>query len=220
MILRDSFIFDMKPLAHTPQNEFEVTLQLLLKKKAHKLMILFIQEGPEALRKRIGAHLDHHWTYIFDYLVFSEEVLYKCVSQFLPFFKNVMIEKGPCALRSIFQIENSKYDPVFEKLIDFIGISHGAILDYVYLHRSNLARKIFSGQGSEIRKELGLSANKYDAMWFTILEILQQVVCKSVEDETALERGIQSFDIMMNGLRTHRSLRTYKRTKYLTRAGE
>lgn len=194
------------------KTQFQLRLDALLEKKADTLMVLFIQEGPEALRQRIGATLDKHWNYIFDYLVFSEEVVNKCVNQFLPFFKNVVVEKGPLALRNIFQIEEAKYDTVFEKLIDFVGISHGALLDYVYLRRSDLSQKIFSGEGKSIRFELGLSSPKYDATWFSILEILQQAVCKQVEDESALEQGIRFYDMMMNNLRTHRSLAKYKRT--------
>ena len=193
------------------QSEFEMTLGLLLKKKADKLMTLFIQEGPEALRQKIGAQSDKHWEYIFNYLIFSEEVLYKCVVQFLPFFKNVVSEKGLVALRAIFHIENAKYDVVFEKLVDFIGISHEALLDYVYIHRAELSQKIFCGQGSIIRHELGLSNNKYSETWYRVLEILQEAVCQHVDEESSLEKGIQAFDVMMNGLRTHRSLRTYKK---------
>lgn len=194
----------------TDNKEFTSALYAVLKQKADRLMKMFIEEGPHALRKKLRITVDKHWQYVFDYLVFSEEVLKKCVVQYMPYFKNLVSEQGPLALRTVFEITDEKYDEVYEKLFDIIAISHGALYDHVYRKKEEYVRKIMSGEAKDIRKSLCPDIAKYDALWGELLEILQSAVCTNVYPEHTFEQGIRIFTSMMNTLRVHRSLRSFK----------
>ncbi len=210
----------MKRRKTSSDSTFSKALDKLLKQKGDKLMTIFIQEGPEALRKRLDVTLDKQGEYIFDYLVFSEDVLKRCVLNFMPFFKQLVAEKGPFALRVVFAIEDAKYDEIFAKVFDLVGIGEGALYDYIYEHKLALLQKITTGKAKNLRRELALDSFKYDVLWQEILGILQEAFCNKVYDEKMFDNGIQAFVMMMNSVREHRSLRSFKAMWTFSKAGE
>ncbi len=192
--------------SHLSPSHFKEKLDYFLHKKADKLIRIFIESGPDALKETLGISDDEQWTYIFDYLIFSKDVIRKCVERFKPFFIASVREKGPMILRYIFRIEEAKYDAVFQTLQDAIGIEEGALYDFIFIHRRVLARLIMKGDAHFLRQELGLLDRKYEEMWQQTLSILQEAVCTHVYDASLVERGLQTFDMIMNTNRIHRSL--------------
>lgn len=196
------------------ENESQIYLDSLksaLKRQEEDMLTVFIQQGPEVLRKKLNLVKDSDWLMVFDHLVFSADVLKKCVVNFMPFFKHMVVTHGPDVLRKIFDLEGEKYDPVFERLFDLVAVSHGALYDYAYANRNQLSKRILSGNAGDLRKELCLEGAKYAPLWEEILGLLSDAVCAKVEGDTAFENGIRAFSLMMNGLRTQRSLRSFSK---------
>jgi hypothetical protein len=137
-----------------------------------RLMKLFIQLGPEALRKLINVPNDFVWCSVFDHLVFDLNVLKRCVEKFFPFFKDYVLKNGPLALREVFGIQDSRYDQVFEKLMDDLVIGKGLLFEHVYAHTREYLQALKKGRGADIRVQLGLQAQKYDQIWKEIVNFL------------------------------------------------
>ncbi len=154
------------------QEGLKALIQGALEGHEDRLMTLFIQQGPQALRQNLGAKSDYIWTIVFDYLVFNHDVLKRCVQMFLPFFKDFVKKNGPVALRGIFGIESSIYDSVFEKMLDDLVIAEGLLLEHVYANIDQYVTLIRAGKGSEIRSMLGLVDQKYDRLWKDVLDFL------------------------------------------------
>lgn len=186
-------------------------LRISVRQREESMLICFIQQGPEVLRRMAGVQTDADWQMVFDRLVFSGQVLKKCVVDFMPFFKHMVVEHGPFVLRKIFNIEASKYDRVFLELFELVAIANGGLYDYVYRNRYGIAQRIREGRAGDLRLELGLKNDKYNALWGEILGILSNSVCEHVNTETTLEKGLQTFSLMMNNVRSHRSLRSYRK---------
>ncbi len=178
------------------QCEFRYFLDLLkesVKKREEELMVIYIQQGPEVLRAKVGAKTDESMRMVFDRLVFTDDVLMKCVMNFMPFFKSMVAENGPLVLRKIFAIESARYNPVFEKLFDLVAVANGALFDYAYRNRTELAARIMRGDGGEIRKMLCLTGRRYDALWGEILRMLIDCVCDSILADRMNKDGIQAL---------------------------
>lgn len=173
------------------------------------MMTVFIQQGPDAVRARFGLTDDADWKLVFDRLVFSKEVVKKCVVNFMPFFKHLVAEKGPLSLRTVFEIEKPEYDKVFEQVFDLVAVSDGAIYDYVFKNAGPLAEKVKSGKGMSLRKDLGMGSAKYDPLWSELLDIIHTEVCAGIANEDTLDRGLDAFSLLMSSLREQRSLRSY-----------
>jgi len=184
-------------------------LKDILAVREERLMTVFIQQGPEILKDQLGIRNDHDWKLVFDRLVFSKDVVRRCVVNFMPFFKMMVTEHGPQVLRTIFAIEDSRYDKVYEQVFDLVGVSDGAIHDYVYKNGDELAARVTNGQAGALRQEMGLESSKYDHLWAELLEMMHSRVCAGIENETNLERGLDAFSLMMSAMREHRSLRSY-----------
>jgi hypothetical protein len=194
------------------ENESRIYLDCLkeaLSKQEEDMLTVFIQQGPEVLRKKLNLVKDSDWMLVFDHLVFSGEVLKKCVVNFMPFFKHMVITHGPAVLRKIFDIDGKKYDPVFEQLFDLVAVSHGALYDYVYNNREMFAKRITAGRTKSLRHELCLGGAKYDSLWEEVLGLLCEAVCTAADSDRAYESGLLAFSMMMNGLREQRSLRSF-----------
>lgn len=204
-------IFTMSLPQNTAKNDaFKERLECLLEQKSDKLMNIFIQQGPDALRKNLNIKLEKHWEYVFDYLVYNEAVLKRCVVNFMPFFKHMVVRGGPAVLRKVFKIEARKYDSVYEQLFDLVAAAEGAIYDHLYLKKDEYVLHILNGQTKDLRKQLCPASAKYDILWWKLLEMLQEAVCTKVSTQQKFEQGIRAFTSMMNGLREHRSLRSFK----------
>lgn len=130
-----------------------------------RLMTLFIQQGPEVLRSQLKIPNDFVWTVVFDHLVFNLDVLKRCVDMFFPFFKDYVLKNGPLSLREVFGIQEKRYDPVFEKLVDDMVIARGLLFEHVYQHTPEYLLALKQGNGSAIRMQLGIVSSKYDPLW-------------------------------------------------------
>ncbi|MBU0668149.1 hypothetical protein KJ951_00485 [Patescibacteria group bacterium] len=186
-------------------------LELLKKAVARREEIAaegFVRLGPDELRKVLEIEHNEDFGLLFDYLVLNKGVVKHCVRRYMDFFFDVVAEHGPMALRHIFKIESAKYDKVFEEIFDLVAVSKGALYKYVENNRYEFAMVVRSGDGDSLRSELGLAGRKYMPLWMEILNLLVQSVCDSVYDEVEVERGVQAFSMIMNGLREHRSLRS------------
>ncbi len=83
-----------------------------------------------------------------------------------------------------------------------------------------MLQQITAGKAKNLRRELALDAVKYDGLWQEILELLQEAFCNKAYDEKMFDKGIQAFVLMMNSVREHRSLRSYKAMWTFSKAGE
>jgi len=190
-----------------------------LKTREESLMELFIQQGPEALKQQLGISNEQDWKLVFDRLVFSKDVIKKCVVNFMPFFKKMVIDHGPVVLRTILSIEENCYDKVYEQVFDLVGVSDGAIYDYVYAHGDYLSARVRNGDAAALRAELGINKSKYDQLWAELLGILHARVCETINLQSNLERELDAFSKIMSVAREQRSLRSYaKMWEYSERA--
>ena len=137
-----------------------------------RLMMLFIQQGPEALRSALKVPNDFIWTVVFDHLVFNLDVLKRCVEMFFPFFKDYVLKNGPTALREVFGIQDKRYDQVFEKLFDDMVIARGLLFEHLYAHVPEYLEALEKGRGDDIRAQLGLESSKYDPLWKEVVDFL------------------------------------------------
>ncbi len=181
-------------------------LKAALEQKRFLFMKAFIEFGPDALRSRF-PHIGD-WKGTYDLLI-REGVLRQCVLRYLSFFVDLMISKGPMAVRRVFQIEAPMYNQAFEEILDLVGISHGALYAYVEAHREEFAKRVMRGDVASLRAELGLSRRRYDHVWGEILDLLVNAVCDRSTEERTYDEGLRAFNTLMNGLREHRSLRSY-----------
>ncbi len=137
-----------------------------------RLMTLFIQQGPQALRTMLKVPNDYVWSVVFDHLVFNLDVLKRCVDMFFPFFKDYVLKNGPLAMREVFGIEDSRYDTVFEKLVDDMVIARGLFFEHIDAHTSDYLTALQKGRGSDIRAQLGIVPPKYDPLWNEVVNFL------------------------------------------------
>jgi len=157
-----------------------------------RLMTLFIQQGPEVLRSQLKIPNDFVWTVVFDHLVFNLDVLKRCVDMFFPFFKDYVLKNGPLALREVFGIQDSRYDSVFEKLVDDMVIARGLLFEHIYQHTPEYLLALKRGNGSGIRTQLGLELPKYAPVWKEVVDFLLDAMTREKLKEKQKE-DTQSF---------------------------
>jgi hypothetical protein len=167
------------------------TFKLLLEKQEEYLMTTFIQQGPEVLRKNMGITTDSDWQLVFDRLVFADDILKKCVMNFMPFFKAMVAEHGPSVLRKIFEIDVAKYDSVFEKLMDLVSVSEGALYDHVFRNSEKFLELIRAGKADDLRKQLCLEGDKYESLWIEILELLYDSINSQIQSESLQDKNVE-----------------------------
>ena len=190
-------------------SEEEAYKDILLKALAgheDEVMAIFLKEGPETLKKQLRLLRDDHWNTVFDYLVFERGLLKICVLHFRDFFQNLVIEKGPEAIRAVLGIEDKLYDTVFEQLFELIALCDGTLFAFVKKNQSTFLDLIKKGKGGYLRKKLCLEDGKYQNTWGKIVAILHENLGQQLIDENLLEKGIGSFVFLMNYWRTHQSL--------------
>lgn len=141
-----------------------------LKGHEERLMTLFIQQGPEALRRELKVPNNFVWTIVFDHLVFNLDVLKRCIEMFFPFFKDYVLKNGPLALRDLFGIQDARYDVVFEKLLDDMVIARGLLFEHVHANIHAYLQALKKGQ--DIRAQLGLAPEKYETLWKEVVNFL------------------------------------------------
>jgi hypothetical protein len=160
---------------HQSQSEekaIKSAIEKALNGHEERLMTLFIQQGPQALRTQLKVPNDFVWTIVFDHLVFNLDVLKRCIDLFFPFFKDYVVKNGPVALRELFGIEDARYDEVFEKLLDDMVIARGLLFEHVHAHIDEYLGALKQGRGSDIRTQLGLVPTKYDPTWNEVVNFL------------------------------------------------
>jgi hypothetical protein len=177
----------------------------VLKGREEQLMDLFIQNGPDGLKHVLNLKRDNDWNIIFDYLVFKKDLLTHCVNKYIYFFKDLVRQKGPGALRKVLGIEAKMYDKVFEKIFDLVAVSEGALYDFVTQNKTDLLDGIKKGQSRGLRKMLALEKKKYDQVWGEVTILLAKSFIEDTLSERVADQGLQSFDYLMNALRQHSS---------------
>ena len=171
----------MKTLHQFPSEEQAIKALIEAELKGHeeRLMTLFIQQGPQALRQALKVPNDFVWSVVFDHLVFQQDVLKRCVEMFFPFFKDYVLKNGPLALRELFGIQDARYDEVFEKLLDDMVIARGLLFEHIHANIINYLQALNPEQGSEIRTQLGLAQKKYDPLWKEVMDFLLDAFCRN-----------------------------------------
>lgn len=122
-----------------PYSENQVLMDSIkkaLKGREDELMQIFIQDGPEALKERLQIRGEGDYRMLFNYLIFKTDALKNCVLQYMPFFKNLVEENGPNALKDIFGIQKEEYSSAFRKIFELVAICEGALYDYIYKNKN------------------------------------------------------------------------------------
>jgi len=161
--------FDQFP---SEEQAIKALVEVELNGHEERLLTLFIQQGPEALRSQLKVPNDFVWTIVFDHLVFNLDVLKRCVDMFFPFFKDYVIKNGPTALKEVFGIRDARYNSVFEKLLDDMVIARGLLFEHLYAHTREYLEALEQGRGDDIRAQLGLETSKYDPLWKEVVNFL------------------------------------------------
>jgi len=182
-------------------------LYAILDKYDEKLVNKYIEYGPDGLREKLGVDSDKLWEVIFDYLVFEKEVVKLCVRNNSAYVHNLFVEKGPSLMRKAFSLQSSKYDDVWEYIMDYIGVSRGALYEYVTENAAKYRDKISRGECKSLRDELCIKNNKYERVWGEILDVLLNAVSTKAFTHSAFEHGIGLFSKLYNQGRVQRSLK-------------
>lgn len=183
----------------------------LMDKFEDKLIHFYMLKGPSALRDKLGLNNDDKlWKVVFDYLVFEKEAVKFCTRKFPDYTYSLFCEKGPEFVRKGFLIEDKEYDDAWEYVLDYVGISKGALYEFVNNNKNYFKELIYNGRASQIREELGLTRKKYDKAWEEILDILLECVSFDNMNISMFEHGLKLFSNLYNVGRTHRSLKNFK----------
>jgi hypothetical protein len=179
----------------------------MVEKYDKKLLKYYLDHGPEKLKEKLDVGDNDVWQIVFDYLVFEKNVVKVCIKKNINYIHSVFAEKGPAHMRKTFKLDDSKYDFVWEEVIDFIGIAHGALFEYVRNNSNKYKELIKEGKASSIRFELGLNKHKYNDVWEQVLDLLLECVSFENFNYSMFEHGLRFFTNMYNTGRTHRSVK-------------
>lgn len=183
----------------------------LLKRFDKKLVDFYLDKGPYELRKKLDIKEDDLWKMVFDYLLYEKRIVRVCVKQNAEYIHEMFADKGPETIRKSFRLTEDEYDEEWEYIMDYIGISRGAIYEYASNNLSDFRSLIYHGKPSKIRGVLGIDKPKYDKVWEDILDLLLESVSTDAYTYSMFEQGIRMFSSLYNNGRVHRSLRTPKR---------
>ncbi len=188
-------------------------LYSMLHRYDNKLVSNYLEHGPDGVRNMLGITSDRLWEVVFDYLVFEKEVVKHCARNNSPYIHALFAEHGPCAIRSAFQLTGEKYEDVWEYVMDYIGISRGALYEYVTEKSSLYRKQIYSGECLSLRKDLLIEKDKYEHVWGEVLDLLLNAVSTHAFTHSAFEHGLNLFSTLYNRGRKQRSLRTWQHKK-------
>ena len=99
---------------------FDPDLETKLAKDFAEIQQVFLSKGPEELKNFLRIKSKKTYVQVFDYLVLRKGILNELVKLHLPFFCDLMENKGPDVIRKIFKIEAEKYDEVYFNLLDLL----------------------------------------------------------------------------------------------------
>lgn len=170
----------------------------------------FIKDGPTAIRENLGLS-EQSFRVIFDSLVFDHNLLYKTVTQASEFFVDAYVKHGMSHVRGILDVDDSKYDKIFEIIYDFLALSHEGVYYHVLEHRDRYMMAFRARGGDFVRKVLGLWKDKYDGQWRKILDLLLHSVCDDIFSRSTFDHGLRAFAHLMNGTRVHRPVEKSER---------
>lgn len=176
--------------------------------KENSLVEEYIKDGPTALWLKIGLSEDE-WRVVFDYLVFEHNLLYKTVAYSGEFFLGQYIKHGMSHVREILDVTNTKYDVIFEVIVDFLAISKEGLYFHVLEHRDRYMIALRARGGDFVRKVLGIWKEKYDEAWAKILDVLLNACCDAIFSKRTFENGLESFVRLMNVMREHSRICKY-----------
>lgn len=181
----------------------------LIEKYDKKILQFYLKNGPIELKKKLDIGDEEVWQIVFDYLMFEKEAVKVCVKKNSDYINKIFVNKGPVFLRNSFNIADSKYNDVWEFVMDFIGISHGAIYEYVNKDSLKFKSLIRNGKAGKIRKILYLNKRKYNKVWEEILDLLLECISFDNFTYNQFEQGLRFFTNLYNNGRQHRSLKNF-----------
>ncbi|MBD3327925.1 hypothetical protein GF340_01330 [Candidatus Peregrinibacteria bacterium] len=182
-----------------------------VQKREEFLMESYLKGGVQSIKMNLISQQENTLSYVFDYLVFKKGLIELCVKAYADFFVDFMANHGPQKMREILNIEASKYDLVFEKIMDHIGIANGALNKYFDQNALEINSMLKRGKGSEIRAYLGISSKKYNGAWIEMLEKMNDVLMREYQKDTMREMGLKAFALLYAGMREQRSLRSFRK---------
>lgn len=180
----------------------------MLEKYDKKLLRFYLNNGPIELKKRLDIGSEEVWRIVFDYLMFEKNAIQVCIGNNPNYIYDIFANKGPEFLRKAFKLENCRYDEIWQYVVDYIGISRGALFSYVNKESSTYKNLILNGKTTEIRKKLQIDFKKYDKIWEEVLDILLECISFHNFTFSQFEQGLRFFTNMYNSGRKHRSLNT------------
>lgn len=175
------------------------------------LMESYLKGGINTIKTDIFSKEDSNLHYVFDYLVFKKGLIELCVKVYADFFVDFMANHGPQKMRKILNIEAKKYDLVFEKIMDHIGIANGALNKYFDQNALEINSMLKRGKGSKIRAYLGISSKKYNGVWMEMLEKMNDVMLRQYQKDSMREMGLKAFALLYTTMREQRSLRSFRK---------
>jgi len=181
----------------------------MLERYDKKLLKYYLDNGPYELKKKLDIGNEEVWSIVFDYLMYEKDAVRICIKKNTEFIRDLFAQKGPAFIRKSFCIESSKYDDIWEFVVDYIGISHGALFEYVNKESFNYKSMIRNGKATKIRNSLCLQKKKYNNVWEEILDLLLECISFSNFTHNQFEQGIRFFTNLYNNGRKHRSLRSF-----------
>jgi len=164
----------------------------------------YIVHGPVKTCDYLGV-LQEEWQLIFDYLVFEKNLIYKCIIANIDFFIEIYVKDGGLRLRSILEIDDKKYNQIWEQAFDYIAIANDSLIYHVMENREKYLIGFNARGGSFLRKVLGIWKEKYNSEWEKILNFLLNTVCNGIFEERNFEEGLFMFSRLINGTRVHRT---------------
>lgn len=153
--------FNLANLANLAGNKpFEEKLQSMLQQKADRLMKIFIDEGPAALRTKLGITLDKHWAYVFDYLVGSG-ALYDHIYLHKDEYVRAIMSGRTKNIRDSLCPNVLKYDPLWSEILDIL--QQGVCTKVYPEHKFDQGIRVFTSIMNGLRGQRSLRS--YKAMW-------------------------------------------------------
>ena len=170
-----------------------------------ELIESYLENGPISTREMF-AFTEGQWELVFDYLVFTHNLLFKCIVRNADFFVQQYVEHGMAHLRDMFGVCDMKYDEIWRVVFDFVAIANDGIYMHVLHHRDRYTLAMKARDKAFVRKVLGLWGEQYDESWARILDVLLNSAADAIFSETTYERGLERFSHIINGSRKHRAI--------------
>lgn len=182
-----------------------LVIERFAKDKEDELIRKYIVLGPLKLKEEISLN-EEEFKVVFDYLVFENNLLYKCVVANTDFFLDQYVRYGMAHLRDMLGVLDEQYDRVCEVIFDFLVISNDGLLLHVIEHREKYLDSLHEYGSDFVRKILGIAGAKYCENWEKVLDFLLQSVVKNIVSEKTFEQGINAFTMIYNGAREQRRI--------------